>query len=129
MTLGAHAGALLLIFVLPIGLLPQFGLAGLIAISLWWQGRYGVLACRGEIRLEEDGSCLRIVNNKQRRYRITRATTHAGFIRLMLKRADGRTCPQLVPRDAVEPEIYRALRSWIVQRRLAVSDQRQVSQP
>jgi hypothetical protein len=116
----AHAGALLLIFVLPIAAGLKIGLAALIGTSLWWQGRYGVPASVCEIRLEEDGSCIRTANGAQRRYRIARATAHAGFVRLTLLRADERTRAQLVPRDAVEPEVYRALRARIVQRRLPV---------
>ena len=118
--LGAHTGALLLIFVLPIALWQKFGLAALIGTSLWWQGRYGIGASVCEIRLEEDGSCIRTANGEQRRYRIARASAHAGFLRLTLKRAGERTRIQLVPRDAVEPEIYRTLRARIVQRRLPV---------
>ena len=118
--LGAHSGALLLIFVLPIAPWQKFGLAVLIGTSLWWQGRYGIGVSACEIRLEEDGSCTRTANGEQRRYRIARASAHAGFLRLTLKRAGERTRIQLAPRDAVEPEIYRTLRARIVQRRLPV---------
>ena len=118
----AHSGALLLIFVLPIALGLKIGLAVLIGASLWWQGRYGVAASVCEIRLEEDGSCVRTANGEQRHYRIARATAHAGFVRLMLLRAGERTRIQLVPRDAVEPEVYRELRARIVQRRLPVPE-------
>ena len=120
--LSAHIGALLLIFVLPIALWQQIGLAALIGMSLWRQVRYGVWASACEIRLEEDGSCTRTVNGEPRRYRIARASAHAGFMRLTLTRAGERTRIQLVPRDAVEPEIYRTLRARIVQRRLPVPD-------
>ena len=120
--LGAHSGALLLIFVLPIAPWQKFGLAVLIGTNLWWQGRYGIGASACEIRLEEDGSCTRTANGEQRRYRIARASAHAGFLRLTLMRAGERTRIQLVPRDAVEPEIYRTLRARIVQRRLPVPD-------
>ncbi len=118
----AHAGALLLIFVLPIASELKIGLAALIVASLWWQGRYGVPASVCEMRLEEDGSCIRTTNGEQRRYRIVRATVHAGFVRLTLQRAGERTRIQLVPRDTVEPEVYRDLRARIVQRRLPVPD-------
>jgi len=117
-----HSGALLLIFVLPIALGLKIGLAALIGASLWRQGRHGVPASVCEIRLEEDGSCTRIANGEQRRYRIARSTTHAGFVRLTLQRAGERTRIQLVPRDTVEPEVYRDLRARIVQRRLPVPD-------
>lgn len=120
--LSAHSGALLLIFVLPIALWQKIGLVALIGASFWWQGRYGVWASACEIRLEEDGSCIRTTKGEQRRYRIMRASAHAGFMRLMLMRAGERTRIQLVPRDAVEPEVYRALRTRIVQRRLPVPD-------
>jgi len=120
--LSAHAGALLLIVVLPIALALKIGLAALIGTSLWWQGRHGVPASVCEIRLEEDGSCLRTANGEQRRYRIARAVAHAGFVRLTLMSAGERTRIQLVPRDAVEPEVYRDLRARIVQRRLPVTD-------
>jgi hypothetical protein len=118
----AHSGALLLMFALPI--VPGLGmaLAALISASLWWQWRHGVWASAGELRLEEDGSCTHTANGKQRRYRITRATAHAGFVRLTMWRTGERTRTQLVLRDAVEPEVYRALRARIVQRRLPVSD-------
>ena len=119
--LGAHSGALLLIFILPIALWQIFGLAVLIGTSLWWQGRHGIGASACEIKLDEDGSCTRTANGEQRRYRIARANAHAGFLRLMLKRAGERTRIQLVPRDAVEPEIYRTLRARIVQQRLPVA--------
>ena len=119
---GAHSGALLLMFVLPIAPGLKIGLAALIGTSLWWQGRYGVRASECEMRLEDNGSCVRTANGAQRRYRITRATAHAGFVRLTLMRAGERTRTRLVPRDAVEPEVYRALRSRIVQRRLPVPD-------
>jgi len=120
--LSAHAGALLLIFVLPIALAHMIGLAALIGTSLWWQGWHGVRASVCEIRLEEDGSCIRTANGEQRRYRIARATAHAGFVRLTLQRAGERARIQLVPRDAVEPEVYRDLRARIVQQRLPVPD-------
>jgi hypothetical protein len=120
---GVHAGALLLVVVIPIVFGLKVGLAALIGASLWWQSRFGVWASVCEIRLEEDGSCLRTFNGEQRRYRIARATAHAGFVRLMLTRAGERTCVQLVMCDAVEPETYRALRAQILQRRLPVPDQ------
>ena len=120
--LSAHAGALLLIFVLPIALALKIGLAAFIGASLWWQGRHGVRASVCEIRLAEDGSCIRTANGEQHRYRIARATAHAGFVRLTLQRAGERTRIQLLPRDAVEPEVYRDLRARIVQRRLPVPD-------
>lgn len=120
--LNAHAGALLLLVVLPIALALKIGLAALIGASYWWQVWYGAGASRCEIRLEEDGSCLRTANGEQRRYRIARATTHAGFVRLTLQHAGERTRTQLVPRDAVEPEVYRDLCARIVQRRLPVPE-------
>lgn len=119
---GTHSGALLLVFVLPIALGLKIGLAALIGASLWWQSRYGIPASGCEIKLEEDGSCIRTANGEQRRYRIARATAHAGFVRLTLMRAGERTRTQLVPRDAVEPVVYRDLRARIVQRRLPVPD-------
>ena len=121
--LSAHSGALLLTFALPIVLGPGIVLAALISASLWWQWRYGVWASAGELRLEEDGSCTHTANGEQRRYRITRATAHAGFVRLTMGRTGERTRTQLVLRDAVEPEVYRVLRARIVQRRLPVSDE------
>jgi hypothetical protein len=119
---GTHSGALLLILVLPI--VPGFkiGLAALIGVSFWWQGRYGVPASVCEIRLEEDGTCIRTANGEQRRYRVARAIAHAGFVRLTLLRAGELTRTQLVLRDTIEPEVYRALRARIVQRRLPVPD-------
>lgn len=122
-TFGVHAGALPLIFLMPIGLALKIGLTGLICASLWWQGRVGVRVSVCEIRLEEDGSCLRTFNGEQRRYRIVRATTHAGFVRLVLTRSGERTFVQIVMYDAVEPEIYRTLRAKIVQHVLPVPDQ------
>jgi len=121
--LSTHAGALLLLVVLPIALALKIGLAALVGASFWWQVRYGVPASVCEIKLEEDGSCIRIANGEQRRYRIARATVHAGFVRLRLLRTGGFMHTQLVPRDAVEPEVYRVLRARIVQRRLPVPDQ------
>jgi len=120
--LGAHAGALLLIVVLPIALALKMGLAALIGTSLWWQSQYGVRASVCEIRLEEDGSCIRTAYGEQRRYRIARATAHAGFVRLTLQRAGERTRIQLLPRDAVEPEVYRDVRARIMQQRLPMPD-------
>ena len=119
---GAHIGALLLIIVVPIAPWLKIGVAALIGASFWWQGRYGLPANVCEIRLEDDGSCIRTTNGGQRRYRITRATAHAGFVRLTLQREGERTRVQLVPRDAVEPEVYRDVRARIVQRRLPVPD-------
>ena len=119
---GAHSGALLLIFILPIALWQKLVLAVLIVTSLWWQGRHGVGASTCEIRVGEDGSCTRTANGEQQRYRIAHASAHVGFMRLTLKRAGERTRIQLVPRDAVEPEIYRAMRARIVQQRLPVND-------
>lgn len=120
--LGAHSGALLLIFVLPISLWLKIGLAMLIGMSLWWQGRYGIWASACEVRLEEDGSCIRTADGEQRRYRVVRASTHAGFIHLALLRTGGRTRIQFIPGDAVEPEVYRNLRAQIMQRRLPVPE-------
>ena len=118
--LGAHSGALLLIFVLPIALWQKIGLAMLIGASLWWQGRYGIWASACEIKLEEDGSCIRTTNSEQRRYRVVRASAHAGFIRLTLVRAGERTRIQFIPWDTIEPELYRNLRAQILQRHLPV---------
>jgi hypothetical protein len=118
----AHLGALLLTLVLPVALGLQIGLTTLIVASLWWQWRYGAGATVGELRLVDDGSCTQSVNGEQRRYRLTRATTHAGFVRLTLQHAGERTRTQLVPRDAVEAEVYRELCARIVQRRLPVPD-------
>ncbi len=117
-----HSGALLLVFVLPLAAGLKIGFVGLIGASLWWQGRYGVAASVCAMQLEEDGSCIRTANSEQRRYWIAHATAHAGFVRLTLLRAGERTRIQLVPRDAVEPEVYRALCARIVQRRLPVPD-------
>ena len=121
--LSTHAGALPLLVVLPIALALKIGLAALIGASFWWQVWYGIPASVCEIKLEEDGSCIRIANGEQRRYRIARATAHAGFVRLRLLRTGGLRHTQLVSRDAVEPEVYRALRARIVQRLLPVPDQ------
>ena len=118
----AHFGALPLVVVLPITPGLKIGLAALIGTSLWRQGRYAVQASACEIRLEEDGSCIRTANGEQRRYRVARATAHAGFVRFTLMRAGERTRAQLVPRDAVDPEVYRILRARIVQRRLPVPE-------
>jgi len=119
---GAHFGATLLLFVLPIALGFKIGLAALIGASLWWQSRHGVWASGCEIRLEEDGSCIRTADGEQHRYRIARATAHAGFVRLILMRAGEQMRMQLVPRDAVEPEAYRTVRAQIVQRRLPLPE-------
>ena len=120
--LSAHVGALLLMAVLPIALVLKIGLAALIGASYWWHVWYGAGASRCEIRLEEDGSCLRTANGEQRRYRIARATAHASFVRLTLQRTGERTRIQLVLWDAVAPEVYRDLRARIVQRRLPAHD-------
>jgi len=119
---GVHTGALLLVVVMPIALGPRIWLAALIGASLWWQGRSGLSTKDCKLVLEEDGSCLRTFNGEQRRYQIVRATAHAGFVRFTLQRAGARTCTQLVPRDAVEPEVYRDLCARIVQRRLPVPE-------
>jgi hypothetical protein len=119
----AHSGALLLIFVLPIALGFKIGLAALIGVSFGWQGRYGLPARVCEMRLEEDGSCIRTANGEQRRHRIACATAHTGFVRLTLMRAGARTRIQLVLRGTIEPEVYRDLRARIVQRRLPVPEQ------
>jgi hypothetical protein len=120
--LGAHVGALSLTLVLPIAPGLKIGLAMLIFASLWWQWRYAAVAAVVELRLEDDGTCIESINGEQRRYRLTRATAQAGFVRLTLQRAGERTRTQLVPRDAVESEVYRELRARIVQRRLPVPD-------
>lgn len=120
---GVHTGALLLAVVMPIASGLKIGLAALIGTSLGWQGRNGLAASVCELELGEDGSCLRTANGEQRRYRIARATVHAGFVRLRLLRTDAPMRTQLVLRDAVEPEVYRVLRARIVQRRLPVPDQ------
>lgn len=119
---GAHVGALLLVVVMPIAPGLQIGLAALIGASLRWPGRNGLAANVCELELGEDGSCLRTANGEQCRYRIARATVHAGFVRLRLQRMGGRMHTQFVPRDAVGPEVYRVLRTRIVQRRLPVPD-------
>ena len=121
-TLVAHIGGLLLIVLIAITPWQKFGLAVLIGASLWWQGRYGIGASACEIRFAEDGSCIRTVSGEQRRFRIASASVHPGFIRLTLMRTGERTRQQLVPRDAVETEIYRVLCAQIEQRRLPVSE-------
>jgi len=121
--LSTHAGALLLLVILPIAFGLKTGLAALIGVSFWWQNRYGIPASVCELKLEDDGSCSRTADGEQRRYRITRAVAHAGFVRLMLVDAGERTRLQLVCQDAVEPDMYRALRARIEQRRLPVHEQ------
>jgi hypothetical protein len=120
--LGTHAGALSLALAVPIALGLKIGLVMLVVASLWWQWRQNAGVALGELRLEDDGTCIQSVNGEQRRYRLTRAIAHAGFVRLTLQRAGERTRTQLIPRDAVEPEVYRDLRARIVQRRLPVPD-------
>ena len=117
-----HCGALLLSMYLPILLSLKIGLAALICANFWWQGRRVLRATECEIRLEDDGSCIWTKNGEQRRYRIARATAHTGFVRLMLQRTGERKCALLVPRDAIEPEIFHDLCARIVQRRLPVPD-------
>ncbi|MEK7711881.1 MAG: protein YgfX [Pseudomonadota bacterium] len=121
--LSTHIGALLLLVVLPIALVFRIGLATLIGVSFWWQWRHGIWVTQCEVKLEEDASCTHTANGEQHRYRITRATVHAGFVRLTMVRTAERTRTQLVLRDAVDPEVYRTLRARIVQRRLPVPDQ------
>jgi hypothetical protein len=118
----AHLGALVLTLIVPIALRFQIGLAALIVVSLWWQWRQDAGVAVGELRLEDDGTCLQSISGDQHRYHLTRATAHVGFVRLTLQRAGERTRIQLVPRDAVEPEVYRELCARIVQRRLPVPD-------
>ena len=118
----AHAGALLLTFVLPFAVWQKMLIVALIGTSLWWQNRYGIWASTCEIKLLEDGACMRTANAVQSPYRITQATIHVGFVRLKLTGMGGPNCIQLVSRDAVEPEVYRNLLALIVQRRLLVSD-------
>lgn len=118
----AHFGALLLIAVIPIPPGFKIGLAAMIGASFWWQFRHGTWVSVCELRVEEDGSCICTANGEQRRYRVARATAHAGFVRLMLMREGERTRTQLIPRDTVEPEVYRTVRARIVQRRLPVSE-------
>jgi hypothetical protein len=117
-----HLGALVLTLIVPMALGFQIGLAMLIVASLWRQWRQDAGVAVGELRLEDDGTCVRSINGEPRRYRLTRATAHVGFVRLTLQRAGERTRTQLVPRDAVDPEVYRELRARIVQRRLPVPD-------
>lgn len=118
--LGVHAGALLVDLVLPIVGWQKFGLAILIGVSCWWQERYGVWTTPGEIKLGEDDSCTLTMNDGQQRFRIAQASIHPGFVRLSLRGRRSRL--QLVPRDSVDPETYRTLRAWIVQRRFAAAD-------
>lgn len=109
--------------VLPIGAWQKFGLALLVCASGWWQERYGVGAMAGEIKLGKDNSCMLTRSNEgQQLYRITEASIHPGFVRLSLRGIGRRSRLQLVPRDSVDPETYRTLRAWIVQRRFAVAD-------
>lgn len=122
LALSAHVGALLLSFVLPIAIWQKIVIVALIGTSLWWQTRYGIWAWMGEIKLQEDGTCIRTANAVQSRYRITQATAHVGFVRLNLTGIGEPNCIQLVSRDAVESEVYRNLLALIVQRRLLASD-------
>lgn len=122
----AYSGALLLVFMLPIPVGFKIGFTALFGASFWQQLRHGTWASACEIRLEEDGTCVHTANGEQRRYRIARATADAGFVRLTLTRTGERTRIQLVPRDAVEPEVYRDLRARIVQRRLPVHERNPV---
>lgn len=97
-------------------------IAVLIGASLGFESRYGIGASTCEIKLNEDGACTRTIKGAQSRYRVTQATIHAGFIRLRLMRPGEPRRMQLVPRDAVEPEVYRNLLTQIVQRRLPAPD-------
>lgn len=117
----AHAGALLVDLVLPIEEWQKFGLAVLIVTSWWWQERYGVGTWTGEFKLGEDNSCALIMNDGRQSYGVTQGSVHPGFIRLSLRGIGRRTRLQLVPRDSVEPETYRILRTLIVQRRFAAA--------
>lgn len=118
-SLGAHTGALIVALALPIVGWQKIGLALLIGASGWWHERYGVGARTGEIQLGEDGSCLLLINNEQQHYQIAQTSIHPGFVRLKLRGIGRRSRMQLVPRDSVDPETYRTLRAWIVQRRFA----------
>jgi hypothetical protein len=120
--LGAHIGALLLSLGLPIAVWLRFGLAMLIGASLSRQWRHGIGATAVELRLEDDGSCIHTANGAQRRYHIVRATAHAGFVRFTMTRTGERSRTLLVPRDAVDSEVFRNLRARILQRRLPVPD-------
>ena len=118
--IGTHFGAFVLTLIVPIAYGFKIGLASLIVASLTWQWRQDAGVAVGELRLEEDGNCIQSINGEQRRYRVLRATAHAGFVRLKLQRADELARILLIPRDTVEPEVYRMLRARIVQRRLPV---------
>ena len=120
--LSAHAGALLLIVVLPIALALKIGLAALIGASSG--GKVGMAyrrVCakygwRKTVPASEPQTASSVAIGLRAR------PPMLGFVRLTLKRAGERTRIQLLPRDAVEPEVYRDLRARIVQRRLPVPD-------
>lgn len=120
--LGAHAGALIVALVLPIVGWQKIGVVLLIGASCWWQARHGIGARVGEIKLGEDSSCILMMNDRQQHYRIAQTSIHPGFVRLSLRGIGRRRLrTQLVPCDSVDPETYRALRAWIVQRRFAAA--------
>ena len=118
-----HAGALGLLFFMPMALGVKIGLALLIGGSYWWQNRNGKLNYVCTLKLEEDGSCIRTGQDVQLRYQIASASIHAGFVRLTLLRTGERKRVQLILRDALDKETYHGLCARIVQRRLPVLEQ------
>lgn len=113
-----HTGALLLVLMLPIEPWQKVILALLIGVSGWWQVRYGTGMRAVQIRLGEMDTCALSLDNGQHHYRILHAGIYPGFVRLSMRGVNGQSRIQLVPRDCVDLETYRALRAWIVQRRV-----------
>lgn len=118
-----HAGALSLAFILPLSLGVTAGLTALIILSLWWHNSHGQYAHEHELSLNDDGTLIHSIIGEQRRYHVDDATAHVGFLCFTLVRDGERVSAFLLPRDAIEPEVYRNLLARIAQKRLPVTSQ------
>ena len=120
MVTAAHAGAVLLILFLPVGLWLGSLIIGTV-LAVWYRERRRLLPDLSvAAELDEKGRWR--FRSEPNRYRIVRAACDAFAVRLTLENPHGRRRPLLIMRDAVDFATYHGLCCRIAQRRLPVPE-------
>lgn len=119
----AHVGGLLILFVAPIPVGFSLLISVLIVGSLIWCGRTQIAITQGYWRLTEEGDLHHSVSSGTTvSYRVIEARLWVIGVMLALQATGRQRVRMLIMRDAVLPETFRKLCTWIRQRRLPVQD-------
>ena len=116
---GSHLGALPVVASLAVPLWLRLVMVLAVVGSLLAHRR-AIAATVGMLRIADNGDCMLTTAGGTVRGRIASASALPLFVRLVVKRDDGRSRALLILRDAVEPDEYRELRASVVQQRLPV---------